>query len=597
MRRGRLVWRIYFLFCLMGVAAFVLMSVYLIFALKRIHLNQVVRDLAVRAQLAAEELSKQPQFSVDTIDSFCKKWGRISRTRFTVILPDGTVVGDTQKDPAVMENHRYRPEVIQALAGHTGSSVRFSHTLRRHLVYVAVPLQQDNRLVAVVRAAVPADTVAVAFGVMRGQILIGVGLAAVFWGLLAIAISRFVARPLERIQSAARRLAEGDLDARVFPEGSEEAVALAEALNRMAEQLQDRIALATRQQQELEAVFSSMREGVIALDTDLRVLHMNESARRCLGVYYPDCSGLFLWEVVRNSEFVRAVQDIREHRHPREWEISFPANGVTERHFQVRSTELVDKEGTILGLVLVMNDITRLKQLEMMQRRFVADVSHELKTPLTAISGALETLMSDEAMNQGQRGRFLAIVRRQTDRMRALAEDLLSLAALEYEAQRGAIKLVPGPAAEPVRRAISLYTKAAAKKGIRILEELDDTILVAMNAQLLEQAVGNLLDNAIKYSTEGKYIHVSVCRSGHACEIRVRDEGIGIPAEHLPHLFERFYRVDKSRSRELGGTGLGLAIVKHIAIAHHGRVFVESTPGKGSLFVIQLPLQEEETHQ
>ncbi len=586
MKRIKLIWRVYLYFSIMALISLVAMSVYVTFAIKHIYLNRVIHDLTVRAELAAHELN---EFSVKTADTFCKKWGNIANTRYTVILPDGVVIGDTRKDPGKMENHRYRPEVIKARSGMIGHSVRFSHTLRYNLVYVAVPVYHRDNLVAIIRTSVPVDTIALTLRVIRMQILIGLGIAAILFSFLGIIVSRLITRPIENIRNVAERLAKGDLTARAEPTGSAETIALAETLNNMAADMQERINIITRQQKELSAVFSSMTEGVVAMDLNMKIIHLNKTAKRWLKINYKDCDNWPLIEVVRNFDFIKLVKKMLKQDVPQEQEFSIRYNDGTVRYFQIHGALLFDEHEKSTGLVIVMSNITRLKRLELMRRGFVADVSHELKTPITAIACSLDTLTEEPHFKDN---RFINIMKRQTSRMQTLVEDLLSLSAIEYDTDRGAIEIIPGRISDIISRVVHLYLEKATEKNMEIYTESDDSLMVPVNESLLVQAIGNLLDNAIKYSGDGKKITLKAKKKDNLCEIMVCDNGQGIPPEHLPHLFQRFYRVDKARSRDEGGTGLGLAIVKHIIMAHHGQVSVESTVGKGSCFIIKIPLNE-----
>jgi two-component system phosphate regulon sensor histidine kinase PhoR len=577
----------------MTLAAMAVLSLYITIAVKHIYIDRVISDLTVRTRLMSHEIRCRGLLSDTTaVDRFCKEWGHTSATRYTVILPDGTVIGDTRKDPAKMENHRFRPEISAARHNGTGHSVRFSHTLGLNLVYVAIPLTNNRRTIAFVRASVPVDTVAITIALIRNQIYIGLAVAAVLFAIIGIVISRLISRPLENVQQAAEKLAKGDLSARVLPEGSAETTALATTINHMADELQSRMRIITRQQSELNAVFSSMSEGLLALDFDMKIIHINQTAKNWFGLRGRDCTGCPLSECIRIFDFTELVHRMTGNNCGSEAELTLNDDPQNRIHLRVRSSKLIDKSGWLGGIVLVMSDITRRKQLENMRRRFVADVSHELKTPLTAIMGAVETMHADQQINSGPTVRFLQILERQSSRMQRIVKDLLSLAAIEYDSDRGAIELKPEPLAPLLRHVAAAYRENAAGAGHRLELEIDCNPTAEINAPLLEDAISNLLDNAIKYSSPGSSVTLALTADTENTSITVCDEGPGIESQHLPHLFQRFYRIDKARSREAGGTGLGLAIVKHIIMAHHGQVSVESTPGSGSCFTIILPLKK-----
>lgn len=356
----------------------------------------------------------------------------------------------------------------------------------------------------------------------------------------------------------------------------------------MARQLDQKIRAISDQKNEREAILSSMVEGVVAVDTDERVITMNRAAAALLGVDPSLAQRRSIQEVVRNPDLQRLVGQALAHDEPVEEEILLrtPAG---DRFLQVNGSSLRDTDGRGIGAIAVLNDVTRLKALERMRREFVANVSHEIKTPVTAIKGFAETLLDGASDDPGAAQRFLRIIVGQADRLALIVEDLLALSSVEQAKEGDAIELREAGMGEVLQAAVEVCGPKALAKGITVRLDTSPVGVAGINPPLLEQAVVNLIDNAVKYSPEGSTVEVTQRLVADEVVICVRDEGIGIAREHLPHLFERFYRVDKARSRAVGGTGLGLAIVKHIAEAHHGRVSVESTPGKGSVFCIHLP--------
>lgn len=337
----------------------------------------------------------------------------------------------------------------------------------------------------------------------------------------------------------------------------------------------------------MEAVLASMVEGVIAVDMDERVISMNQAAAQMFVCNPSAAQGRTIQEVVRNVVLHEFVRNTLSSQKPVEKDIVLHT-GV-ERFINGHGTVLRDARGEQMGALIVLNDVTRIRRLENVRREFVANVSHEIKTPITAIKGFVETLRDGAVKNPEDAERFLGIIENHAERLEAIIEDLLSLSRIEREAERGKISLVEGQVQDVVQMAVQVCEMSARAKDIKIEFSCDKDIASKINAPLLEQAIVNLLDNAIKYSAEGSTIRVEVTQTAEEIIIDVRDQGCGIEKEHLPRLFERFYRVDKARSRQLGGTGLGLAIVKHITQAHGGQVSVESVPGKGSTFSIRLP--------
>ena len=586
----RLLWRIYLYFFLCTLLALAASAWYSNRSLRQYHQEQIAADLLVRARLLASELGGV-RFDAQTeeVDRRCKEFGRLTQTRVTVVLPDGKVVGDSDQNPASMENHRNRPEIGEALAGRTGQSIRFSDTLRRTLMYLAIPVERDGAVAAVVRTSLPLSVIDWALHTVYRHIAFGGLIVAALFAVVALYLSRRISQPLEDMQRVAERLASGDLGARVASPAGEEMGSLARTLNQMAAQLAERVATITRQSNEQKAVFASMVEGVLAVDREERILHLNGAAARLLGLVPEQVRGRSIQEAVRNHDLQTFISDTLTASAPAEREITL--YGPDERFLQLHGTALTDASGARMGVLVVLNDITRLKRLETVRRDFVANVSHELKTPITALKGCVETLADGAHRTPEDAERFIGMMARQVDRLGAIVEDLLSLSRLEHDAERNRVPLEPGPVCDVLRRAVQSFAKAADTKRIAIAMECPGDLVAPINAPLLEQAVGNLIDNAIKYSGEGTRVTVAGAAAENGVEIRVRDQGAGIEKRHLPRIFERFYRVDQARSRALGGTGLGLSIVKHIVLAHHGTVAVESTPGQGSSFTIRLPRQ------
>jgi two-component system phosphate regulon sensor histidine kinase PhoR len=456
------------------------------------------------------------------------------------------------------------------------------------MLYVAVPVRRDGALVAVVRTSLPLRAIDAAlragYGSMAAGVLIVLGLGA---GASFLRVGTLT-RPLADMRLAADRFARGDLAARVPEPRSAELGALARALNGMAVQLDTRLREIVRQRNEQEAVLSSMVEGVVAVDDAERVLDLNQAATRLLGVEAASARGRSVQEVVRNTELQHLVAGILAEA-PGPAETAFVLHGDEDRFIQAHGAVLRDPAGRRIGAVVVLNDVTRLKRLEQVRRDFVANVSHELKTPITALKGCLETLADGAVSDPDQERRFVDIMVRHADRLEAIVEDLLSLSRLEHEEERGRVPLEPAAVQPVLLAAAQTCAGRAAEKRIEVRVECPDDLRAAVNAPLLEQAVVNLIDNAVKNSEPGTAVRVSARLVEGRATIRVADQGCGIEKRHLSRIFERFYRVDQARSRTLGGTGLGLAIVKHIALVHGGQVGVESTPGAGSTFSIALP--------
>jgi two-component system phosphate regulon sensor histidine kinase PhoR len=465
--------------------------------------------------------------------------------------------------------------------------VRFSDTLRRRFMYLAVPVMQGTDVAAVVRTSRPLATINDALRAVYRHVLFG-GLAAVaVFAVVAFYLSWRISRPMGAMQRVAEQLARGEMGSRLMVTDESELGVLARTLNQMAIELDARMQTIMRQANEQQAVFSSMAEGVLAVDRDERILHMNDALARWLGVRPDQARGRGLQEVVRHPELQRFVSAILASSDRAEAEIVI--YGGEDRILQLHGTLLAGAAGEKMGALVVLSDVTRLKRLELMRRDFVANVSHELKTPITAIKGCMETLSGGACRDVDDTRRFLGMMERQVERLGMIVEDLLSLSRIEHDAEHDQVVLAPGPVRDVLERAVQTFSKTASARGIAMVLECPGDCTAALNAELLEQAVGNLIDNAVKYSPDGAHVCVMALARGDEVEIRVSDDGPGIEKKHLSRIFERFYRVDRARSRSMGGTGLGLSIVRHIALAHHGSVALESTPGKGSVFIIRLP--------
>jgi len=587
-RRKKIMWRIYFSFLVSAMTAFAAMAWYATQSLRWFHQDQVAAELLMHARIVSREAAALlPETEPGTADRLCKELGRLMTTRITIILPDGRVIGDAKENPAGMDNHRNRPEIAAALKGATGTAVRFSNTRRQSLMYLAIPVRQGNTLLAVARVSLPLAVIDWSVHAVVRNIILGWLIVVILFAVVTWLLSRRISRPLEDMRRVAERIARGDLEARVARPDSEELGDLARTLNQMAAQLSERLGTITRQRNEQEAVLASMVEGVLAVDRDERILHLNHAAARLLDLAPEQARGRSIQEAVRNRDLQSFIGATLAGTGPAEGEIVIYGN--EERFLQLHGTALTDIADHNIGALIVLSDITRLKRLETVRRDFVANVSHELKTPITALKGCVETLSDPRPMDAAENARFLAMMTRQAARMEALVEDLLSLSRIEFDAERKRIALDPGAISDVLQRAVQSFSAAAAAKSISLTVECPAEVTALINAVLLEQAVGNLLDNAIKFSANGTRVLASVHLDGNEVEIQVTDQGPGIEKKHLARLFERFYRVDQARSRTLGGTGLGLAIVKHIALAHRGTVSVVSDPGQGSTFTIRIP--------
>ncbi|MEW6521698.1 MAG: ATP-binding protein [Thermodesulfobacteriota bacterium] len=602
MNHKKLIWQIFPANLLITLAAMLAVSWYGSAAVQKFYIEQLEAALQARAYLIRERVSQLlADGSLEELREFCRKSGREALTRITVIDRSGKVVADSNEDAGVMELHNNRPEIIDAYQGHTGTSIRLSRTLQENMLYVAVPLtwQSSGRdpVAGALRVAVPVTAIERTLKDVQLKIAMG-AIAVVFAAaLITLIVSRRISRPLEEMKQCALRYSRGDFSQRMsLHKGgsvSLEVATLAASMDRMAEQLNERIGTIVKQRNELEAVFASMSEAVLAVNTDERVINLNKAAADIFAIDEKLAPGRLLQEVVRNIDLQRQVKQILENLEPLQEEIVLQY-GTSERFLQTNGVPLHDGGGNNIGVLVVMNDVTRLRRLENVRRDFVANVSHELKTPITSIKGYVETLLEGAMDNREDAERFLKIIVKQTNQLYAIIEDLLSLSRIEKLAENEEVELGLGSLRQVLEEAVQTCLMKAAEKNITISLDCPEKLRARMNATMLEQAVVNLVVNAIKYSDAGSEVIVSAEEKAQddgtsRIVISVRDFGIGIAKKHLPRLFERFYRSDKARSRKLGGTGLGLSIVKHIAQLHGGDVAVTSQEGQGSIFFISLP--------
>ncbi len=540
----------------------------------KVHLFSAIAEADLRAGIT-------PGLQVRT-----EALGVASGTRLTLILEDGTVVADSEAAPTSMNRHRSRPEVLAAAQTGYGVAVRHSVTVDRELMYVARPLCIDGVLVAYVRCSKPISIIASRVTELRNL----VGLVAVITAFFALVIGyvvwRRIARPLLALSRAAEAFAGGELSHPVRPPPLDEVEHLARTFNDMAAQLRDRMEIITTDRNKLLAILGGMVEGVIAVDRDHRVLHMNDVAGRLLGVEAEPNLGRPISEVCGVAELRNAVvHALTTGQYSAELRMS---HRIREQIVNLRAAALLDAAGRRAGAVLVLHDVTELRQLPAMRRDFVANVSHELKTPITAIRGLVETLLDDEAMPAETRGRFLTKIQNQSLRLSTLVSDLLSLSRIESQADTERIEL---DLRVPYRNAAAAQVPNFDHMGVTLRVEVpQEPVRVMGDPEGLRQIANNLLENALNYTPDGGRVDLTLAVVDGQARLDVRDSGIGIAPKHHARIFERFYRADKARSRELGGTGLGLSIVKHLTLAHGGEVSVESEPGKGSLFRVVIPL-------
>jgi len=585
----KLQWKLTAIFCLL--ALFVLAASHIYFNshlksfIKSDIENTLRKELLLNKDFLEHELSKE--LTASEAAALADRIGAALGVRATIIAPDGTVIGDSEvkkEDLSKLDNHLGRPEVQQALKEGFGLSQRYSRTLKMRMLYTATVVGKDKPL-AILRLVIPVSAVAEFEGEMQKILVAGaVGVFLVSL-LLSFLISLAVTRPLAKISSVASAIASGDFSKKILVRSNDEIGDLEKTLNYASDEIKAKMEKIESGEAKLETVLSGMIEGVIVTDPKGKIILANPSLRK---LFFIDTApeGKTPLEVIRNS----AVQDIvdkvlkgGERMATDEITISSPE----EKFIKVSGVAII-KEKRLEGAILVFHDITELRRLERVRQDFVANVSHELRTPLSSIKGYSETLLDTRAAKPEDRKEFLNIIYRESDRLAKLIDDLLDLSKIE--SGKMSMVFLPIEIVPIIKRSAGVLEKLARDKSIKIEFDIPEGLSKVMaDENRLSQVFLNLLDNAVKYTPEGGSVKISVFPQGKYLQVDITDTGVGIPEIDVPRIFERFYRVDKARSRQLGGTGLGLSIVKHIVQAHGGQVWVESEVGRGSTFSFTIP--------
>ena len=507
--------------------------------------------------------------------------------RVTVVASDGTVLADSAADPAKMENHANRPEVQAAIASGAGKDVRQSATLGRALVYRAYRFEPPSGSPVVIRFALPLAQVNESIVEFRRRLLLASLAMLVLGGAASLIYSRGFSARIERLKDFSHRVASGDFQPLPSDDTEDELTDLARALNETAAHLNRTIRTLTGERNQSSAILRSMIEGVAVIDSKERVVFCNRAFAEILNIDAARCEGRSLVELVRQADLLDLAR--RALTSADSLQGSLIIGTVMPRSFAVTATPVKALEPAANGAVIVLHDITELRRLERVRQDFVANVSHEFKTPLTAIQGFAETLLGGALEDEKNNRRFLEIIRDHAARLGRLTDDLLKLARIE--AGKLEVQYQPVSVAELVEGCAATTLFKASQRNIALnLSYPPELPAVRGDAGLLREVLQNLLDNAVQYTSPGGRVDLSAVSRDHEAVITVADTGIGIPLADQERIFERFYRVDAARSREVGGTGLGLSIAKHIVEAHGGRLWVESTVGAGSQFHFSIPL-------
>jgi two-component system, OmpR family, phosphate regulon sensor histidine kinase PhoR len=549
-----------------------------------------IENLTERARLASLQAKIFfPLKKAEALQTLTEQWEGAASYRFTVAGPSGRVLADSQKDPGRLENQSHLPEFQKARAGEISSSLSDKSIDSGQLISAAA-VEKNGEVVGVVLVRAESDGIMAEWAEFTSRLYFVLGafifiLMGVLWRK-----SRLENESMQAMEESVNRFSQGDLSIKLPENGGAVIDPLLHKMNRMAKRIDGRIRTVLLQKNEVEAVLFSMSEGVLAVDADEKILRVNRAATDLFGIDGDNICGRRFHEIFRNSKLKKFILRTLESSDP--VEDQFTVMGEKDCFIHAHGAALVGADSKRIGALVVLNDVTKLRKLENMRRDFVANVSHELKTPITSIKGFVETLLQDDFNDPEAARRFLEIIMKQTSRLNVIIDDLLSLSRMESEMDRVEISRDKVRIRELLQSAIQDCAFVATEGEMEVELACNADLVAHVNWPLLEEAVVNLIQNGLKYGKSGKKIRVSGEIENNVLIVSVQDWGPGIETTHLPRLFERFYRVDAARSRNLGGSGLGLAIVKHIAQAHNGTVSVQSTPGRGSQFIIRIDLSQ-----
>lgn len=515
--------------------------------------------------------------SHEELDAMVKELGKNTETRITIIDTLGVVLADSEKDPSKMENHRNRPEIQTAFHGRMGKLLRYSTTVKEEMLYVAQPIMHDSMPIGIIRSSLFLKDIRFLLGDIR-QKIIQISIVFIILSLIgAVLFSRTLSRPIHALVKGTRKVASGDFDTKVFLGSRDELRELADNFNVMTEKIKQLFTDLSLRKEELDSIISSLQQGLLVVNKEGKIALANHSAKKLLQTV--DMENKAYWEVLREPNVNALLERVREEQGSDVVEIE-----LNNRILVSSATYVPGKDET----VLIFHDITKGKNLEKIKRDFVVNVSHELRTPLTAIKGFVETL-SEEVDKKHKR--YLEVIDRHTERLIHIVNDLLLLS--ELEEKKDVLELEKVNLKKLAENVSSIYTHKLRDKSMTLRLDIEKKLPeIQADPYKIEQLLINLLDNAISYTEKGS-ITIRAKQVDKSIKLEIEDTGIGISQEDLPRIFERFYVVDKSRSRHLGGTGLGLSIVKHIVLLHNGIISVESTAGAGTTFTITLPIIKE----
>jgi two-component system phosphate regulon sensor histidine kinase PhoR len=576
-------WRTAIPYVILILLAMASLVVYLSDLVREAHLADLEAQLTAEARLIGDALASSPAWGEPDgdLDLLARHYADLLGARVTIIGADGTVLGESHEDRTQMDNHLYRPEVQQALARGQGSSIRFSETVGYDMMYAAVLVKLEGRVTGFVRVALPLRQIEANVARLRQAVLSAALLAAFGAALLALFIAERTARPVRRLTEVVQRMTEGDLSARLLPITHDEVGTLTRAFNQMASRLQETITTLAEEQGRLTAVLDNMADGVLITDGDGRVRLINPAAARLLGTDTEAALGRSFAQVARDHRLIALWQQCREQGKEQIEPVEVYRQGP---FLQAVVTPLQDAEPK--ACLVILQDLTRVRRLETVRRDFISNISHELRTPLASLRALVDTLRDGALEDPPAAQRFLNRMETEVDALAQMVQELLELSRIE--SGQVPLRLIPTPVADVVLPPVERLRPQAERTGLSITIDLpSDLPPVLADEERIQQVVTNLVHNAIKFTPSRGEVAISAAASGDEVVVSVRDTGVGISADDLPRIFERFYKADQARRS--GGTGLGLSIAKHIVQAHGGRIWADSAEGKGSIFHFSLP--------
>ena len=592
MFRSKLLWQVY-----AGYVTIVIISTLIVGILNSRQISEegmrdIHQSLSAHTELLAEiaKLSLQPNNpDFKSLQQTLKQLGKNTRSRLTIIANDGMVLADSREHPEKMDNHSQRPEIIDARTQGSSTTSRYSQTLKQKMIYRALRIEQDQKPLGFVRVSLPLNRIDHRLAQSRLAVLFGAGISGIAALLIGFYFARRFTDPLIKMTENAEAIAQGDYHRRITIKQQNEIGSLAKAFNSMARNSSLRMEEITADRNRYATIFAGMVEGVISIDEHQKIIHINRTAAELLELSATQCINKSIWEELRITEISQALEQAMAKKNV----VKIQMRRSTEHLDQVVDIHiavLCDNADHSIGAVIVLNDISELDHLMRIRQDFVANASHELKSPITVIRGLTETILDDDEMDPATQHRFIEKIHNQSHRLSSLVSDLLTISRLESNQDEQHFQ--PINYLNIIKKSIKAIEVSCQEKELSVTINLpEQNIHLLGDEQGISQLVDNLLDNAVKYTPLGGSLLIQLEVHELTSTLRIQDSGVGISPQYQHRIFERFYRVDKARSRELGGTGLGLSIVKNIAEQHGGSVSVTSQPGQGAIFTVELPLE------